>query len=244
MKKIIALVMAVLVLVIALAGCGEDASAAPDSTESATVTVAVDTSELMARGEITIFNGTDFIHEGDVVDYVSGDPAHLDPFHDVYGIYAIVQQGTGKTVNKAVLTDGAIASLETEFKLLPRDNFAFILDGVAKDDVQLHLTLQSDNTYAMSIARPGVAPVLASQVIDAWKARGAIYWLSHDVVYRLNLRGEVDSSNPEAFCEGAYGVSHGSDESQGALVPFGRANAAFYGRSDIFSPYGDKLTKR
>ena len=228
-------------LVVMLVGCGEKDEDIPEeaTTVSAPVTVAVDTSELRGCGEITVFNGTDFIHESSVVDYVGGDPAHLDPYHDVYGIYTILRQGTGDVINKAVLTDGTIVSLDTNYKLLPREQHSFILNGEAKDERKMVFTLQLDGTYALSIPS---AHIVTSNVTDAWTAYDTVYWLVHDTVYKLDWWDE--EAQPEVYYEGAYGVSHEADEAEGALVPLDKANMQAYGRSDIYSPYGDKLNRR
>lgn len=236
MKKVFMLMLVLAVLLVAsLAGCGE-----PDSTESANATVAVDVSQLRNRGEITISNGGDSIHERDVVDYVDGDPADLydGSGWDVIGIYSMQPQGSDEVENRAILKSGDIVTIDTTLRLLPRKNSSFILNGEAKDEYKIILSLSLDNDgYQMSVVRPGKSTMFINHVSDAWKAHDTIYWMVGDTVYSLNWWDEDESA---VYYEGAVGVSHCSDEAEGALVPLEEANYAAYGRKDIFSPYGDK----
>lgn len=243
MKKIIALLLAVFVLAVALAGCGEDTTAGEtDPTENHVV--AVDDSQL-TYGKLTVFADGEFIHLSNIVDYVEGDPANLDPYHHyIIGIYATQQQGSSRVKNEAVLADGSIITLETSLRVLPREQSSFILNGESKDKHKILLRLGLNNDeYTMSIVRPGRPTKTINHVLDVWKAYDTIYYMVGDIVYSLNWWDE-NVEEPEIYFEGAVGVSHCSDEAEGALVPLDKANLGeAYGRHDRYSPYGDRLIK-
>lgn len=244
MKKIITLLLAVFVLAVALAGCGEDATAGEtDPTENHVV--AVDDSQL-TYGKLTIFVDGEFTYLSNIVDYVEGDPANLDPYHhyDIIGIYATQQQGSSKVENEAVLADGSIIKIRTCLRVLPREQSSFILNGESKDKYKILLRLGLDNDeYTMSIVRPGKVTKTINHVLDVWKAYDTVYWMVGDIVYSLNWWDE-EVESAEVYYEGAVGVSHCSDEAEGALVPLDKANLGeVYGRHDRYSPYGDRLSK-
>ena len=239
MKKIIALLLAVFVLAVALAGCGEDVSVAPGATESA-ATVAVDVSQLWDRGEIIIFNGASFIHERNVVDYVEGDPAGLVPKHDdVFGLYSVRHLGSNEVTTYAILNNGKQERLDKSYALLPKTEDEFVLGPGGND--RMSASIQDDGTYKITITRKGKDPIIRDKVVDAWSAWGHSYWLIGDTAYCLDW--ENPKAQPEMYFEGANGISHCSDEAEGALVPLEKANYKAYGRDDIYSPYGDRLSK-
>ena len=233
-KVVLVLVVAIIVAICAMAvvGCEDQlVTRAPDTTDQV---VDVDLSELYYSGKITIYNG-EFIHERFVVDYVKGDPTGIDPYHDIFGIYVQVYYG-GETTNKAILKDGSIITLDTKYKVLPRDQ-EFILNGNSQDKQQLTLrpNLEGD-TYSLTVYREGQRPIFANKVSDAWTAYDTVYWLVGQTAYKLNWLDP--EAQPEVFIEGAYAISHESDEAEGALVPEEMANYTAYGRVDRYSPYG------
>lgn len=71
------------------------------------------------------------------------------------------------------------------------------------------------------------------------------YTVAYDTIYWFNLDRDVwavdwyESSEPYLFCEDAIAVSHHTDEAEGAVVTWDRANIDYGYGLPIYSPYGE-----
>jgi len=192
--------------------------------------------EQNSYGGLNIYvEGKGFDSWSNVVDYVEGDPANLcsEPVH---GIFVVLENGSSEAVNMAIKEDGEVERIDAAFKLLPRAAVGETFILVEEEELSISLTLQEDNTYSISIKGKGMR-VESDGVQDAWTAYDTVYWLQDSNAYSYNW--QTAGATPEIYFEGANAISHGSDESEGALVPLEKANYKAYGRSDIFSPYGN-----
>lgn len=239
-KIVVFVILMGLAMIMALGfvtGCSQQTNdpVAVSATSAPAAVVAIDTQYLSYHGELVIFNGEEFIHERDVVDYVEGDPAGLSPYVDTVAIYTLQQQGSAEIETKAVRANGDIVTLQRPLRLLPREKngLTFWSQKRGSSDKAI-LTLRQDK-YHLEIVLSGQPVFAADGVLDAWAAYDMLYWLVDHTVYRLNWWDE--KHEVEVYCAGAFGVSHHSDEAEGALVPFSMANARYYGRGDIFSPF-------
>lgn len=233
-KRILAGLMVVVLVLFAGCGRAKAKTAKPGPLIDA---------ELNYDGGIDIYiEGKGFDHWYGVTDYVKGDPAGiaewkgLDP---IYGIFVILDEGSNEAVNMAIFKNGEIKLIGTHFKLLPRTGYnkpyTFSESGGASMKLTLH-TITDDQPYNLLVKGVGQAPVEVRGIDDAWTAYDTVYWLKDGDVYSLDW--QQPNAQPEVYFKGANAVSHGSDESEGALVPLDKANFEAYGRSDIYSPYG------
>lgn len=234
MKKIIAAVLTITMLMLILVGCGDNASAEP-TTEDRRV-LAVSTYDLRSNGEITIIMSDEYeSREHYVVDYTPGDPAGLVPKHDdVFGLYSVRHLGSNEVTTYAILNNGKQERLDKSYALLPKTEDEFGLGPGGND--RMLASIQDDGTYKITITRKGKDPIIRNKVVDAWSAWEYAYWLIGDTAYCLDW--ENPKAQPKVFFKGANGISHCSDEAEGALVPLEKANYKAYGRDDIYSPYG------
>ena len=227
---LVALALAVGVIVLFVPTVGGSADVCMDTV--------VDLHYLRSDGRIVFFdtkNGT-FVHEEDVTDFVEGDPLNLLPGYDVFAIYAKTSQVSGRLDNVAILSDGSIVQMPTAFRLLPRcgDGGSFSLTGDL-NDLSVRAAFAGGNEYSLFIRQGGSRNVTVEHVSDAWVAYDTVYWLVGDRAYKLEYKNL--NAVTELYAENAYGISHHSDEAEGALVPQQLANASYYGRDDIISPY-------
>ena len=81
--------------------------------------------------------------------------------------------------------------------------------------------------------------IVSEGVVDACVAYDTLYYMVEDVVYSLDWLNP--ESAPRVYFEGAYAVSHHTDETEGAIVPFEKSNYEGYGYSNLYSPYGKNL---
>lgn len=215
-----------LVLFAAIAGAG--CSRQTDSV------AAIDT-QYLYRGELIVFNG-EFVHEYDVVDYVVGDPAAISTYADVVAMYTTQEQGVAEGLyTKVIRANGDIVTLEQPLRLLPREENGLVFNGRSDGEkVSLELDRRT-NDYRLTVVRSGQPDLVIEDVSDAWVAYDTVYYLVGDVVYQLSWWDPIAA--PEVYCVGAFGVSHHSDEGEGALVPAKLANAEYYYRWDILSPF-------
>ncbi len=228
-KRIFIGIMVAVIILAMFVGCGR-------VEETKTVYA-----ECNYEGGIDIFvEGEGFRHwYSDVVDFVEGDPSAiaksngLDP---IYGIFVLLGEGSDEPTNMAIFKDGKVARIDTQYKLLPRANYGQPYVFCETKEASMTLTLKDSNNYALLINRANQLPIKVDGVDDAWAAYDTIYWLKDNNVYSLDW--EQSGAQPQLFFEGANAVSHGSDESEGALVLLDKANYDAYGRSDIYSPYG------
>ncbi len=238
-KRKIAILLAVVLLVLAtFAGCGRaKAKANPGPLIDAELT----------SGELTIYvEGEGFDRWYHVIDYVKGDPAGiaewkgLDP---IYGIFVILDDGSDEPANMAIFRDGDVRLIDTQFKLLPRAGYNKPYNFGEFGGASMILTLNcvtDSKPYNLLVKGVGQAPIEVHGIDDAGTADDTVYWLKDGDVYSLDW--QQPDARPRAYFRGANAVSHGSDESEGALVPLKYANYEAYGRSDIYSPYGTHVT--
>ncbi len=199
--------------------------------------VAVDT-EFLQNGQLIIFKNGEFFHYNDVVSYVEGDPGCLYPKGSVIGEFIITNQSTGKTVAFAILEDGETAQLETQLHRLPLSNGSTYTayDGGWG---QVLVRPELNDTYSLTINPSGKTSRAIHSVIDYSVAYDTIYWMdSNNPSTVWSLDWTEDGAEPQMYIENAYGVSHHTDEAEGALVAYPQANYEAYGRYDIYSPYG------
>lgn len=240
-KIVVFVILMGLAMIMALGfvtGCSQQTNdpVAVSATSAPAAVVAIDTQYLSYHGELVIFNGA-FIHERNVVDYVRANPAKVSPYTDTVAIYTIQQQGSAEIETKAVRANGDIVTLQRPLRLLPREKngLTFWSQKRGSNDKAI-LTLRQDKyQYHLEIVLSGQPVFAADGVLDAWAAHDTLYWLVDHTVYRLNWWDE--SPEVEVYCAGAFGVSHHSDEAEGALVPMELANAEYYDRWDILSPF-------
>lgn len=239
-KKRSKILVAVGVLMVLIVGITRIAMVVLDKEEEtvkAASAVAVDT-EFLQNGQLIIFKNGEFFHYNDVVSYVEGDPGCLYPKGSVIGEFIITNQSTGKTVAFAILEDGETAQLETQLHRLPLSNGSTY---TAYDGGWGQVLVRPVNdTYSLTINPSEKTSRTIHSVIDYSVAYDTIYWMdSNNPSTVWSLDWTEDGAEPQMYIENAYGVSHHTDEAEGALVAYPQANYEAYGRHDIYSPYGD-----
>lgn len=93
------------------------------------------------------------------------------------------------------------------------------------------------NNNTLLIVRNEEVDIISDKVSDAFVPYNTIYYMEDDNVYSLEWQNPEAES--ELFFEGAYAVSHRSDELEGAIVPDDKNNMKEYGEYNLYSPYGD-----
>lgn len=239
MKKLVSLALAILTLisVVAFTGCGQS-----------TRTAVVDVQDLGYNNEIIVYDGNNFYHETQVLDYVKGKSALTSAAlaGDVVGVFAQVQitdKGEETIANKAILADGSIVTLNTHLGIIPRE-WSFDFDGPNGQKILFNQGID-ESCYNIAIQFPNedgtlVTKMTVDQVVDAWSNRHRAYWMRLDhKVYVLDW--DNPNAKPERYFDGALAVSHHGDEAEGAIVNSMYSNWSGYGWNSIYSPYGNKI---
>ena len=129
----------------------------------------------------------------------------------------------------------------------PIDKKVNVPDGTAKflrindtyDDEgnlsSVSIAAQSGDTLYI-VENDGSVTVIAEGVVDASVAYDTLYYMVGNMVYALDWLNP--EASPELYFDGAYAVSHHTDEAEGAIVPQERANYDAYGYTNLYSPYG------
>lgn len=110
------------------------------------------------------------------------------------------------------------------------------IEDLYEDDAFVSTIIAAQSGNTVYIVKDGTVKVISEDVVDASVAYDTLYYMVGDVVYSLDWLNP--EATPEVYFEGAYAVSHHTDEAEGAIVPQKRANYDAYGYTNLYSPYG------
>lgn len=185
--------------------------------------------------EIYHLSGCSVYRFGERVDIYDEKGELLKSFGNIIDLYESMGEiyvSTFEQENFRISETGALEEMDSHYVRFPRGT-----QVLASDEDQNLITYDGQSL----VIRYGDGDMKTiSDVLDAHCAYGTLYFMDkeHSVFFvsPWNEKGIEE----QLLVTGAYAVSPFSDESEGALVPEGKANWSGYGYSYIYSPWGDQ----